>query len=199
MLTLIEAFEITGLSRPMQDQLLQLYGDPDRHYHGLRHLSDMLRWVSRDQPDLPTLLDAILFHDSVYHLTPVSPGFNEAMSLAVYLMSHQDGDSRRTCEVIQAITASAYHTVDQANLGATAQLFLDLDLQSFGQPLDRYLDDDRRVGLELEPVAGHRFTELRRRFLERLLARQQIYYIRTDWEETARTNIQYTLDHLDHS
>jgi len=73
-------------------------------------------------------------------------------------------------------------------------LFLDFDLGSFAQPWESMRRDSLNVLLETEPYYG-KLSALRSSavFMEALLKRDSLYYVKKDWVPLARGNIQRRL------
>ena len=51
MFTLEEAFDRVGMPLIVQEILKECYEQPHRHYHGLDHLREMLKWLPQDYPE----------------------------------------------------------------------------------------------------------------------------------------------------
>lgn len=221
MFTLDEAFDLCDLREVVRLQLKKSYSEPHRRYHTLEHLKNMLRWVPslKDRKgfvdyETTILVNAILFHDLVYLPQPVAPGYNESLSAVEYTIQEywlktpfvegqlypRTAGTLFEAYVIEAINASAHHTLFQKHLRPTSEWFLDLDLQSFGQGYDEFeLDSDRNLeelALIYEKATATELRHGQAAFYEKLLARPKIYYRMTEWEDTARTNIRQRLDSL---
>lgn len=210
--TLEEAFEKVGLPIYPQTILKACYEQPHRLYHNLDHLREMLRWVPRDHPEVEIVIDAILFHDIVHTPTPSPKGVNEALSVAEYIIYNtktlafdnpfsQDGEGSLEYEkrVISAITATAFHTEDQRYLSDISKLVLDLDLATFALPWDEYRIWNDKVESEnaiiWKDVSPDIIKQGRCMFLQTLLARKSLYYIKTEWEQQARNNINKDIEY----
>lgn len=203
---------MVGLSDEEQAFIKTNYSYPHRKYHNLTHLEDMLRWVPESvgsEMDRAALVDSILYHDIVYSKEPVSPGLNESLSIMTYFMvgvycSHCP-DTRPpvaawearldyNAAVTHCINATAYHHIDQPYLTGLGQLMVDLDLQSFAQPREEFLEGSQAVMDEFTSYCTPTdFLKGNRKFLEMLLARRKLYYVRTDWETPARENIAFRI------
>jgi len=193
------ALKHLGYKKETQDYILSLYNLPYRKYHNERHLDNMLRWVDPDYKHLRHLLESIIFHDVIYSDQLVAPGYNEAASVAIYAMKKATGeeDASDVLIPVQAINATAYHDRDQLFLGQVAKLTLDFDLQSFSRPRDEFLIDSDLVRQEFEPIVGEEaFLKGNKAFLEKLLKREKLYYIVSDWEERARANLEWRIKNM---
>ena len=204
--TVAKAMDHLKLPAYVKGLLREMYSEPHRAYHNLQHLENMLRWVPKDHPQLEVILEAVLWHDVVYPNVPAPAGLFEALSIAEYTLYSfyagrgtpeldPRGRNAKNYEherlVIEAINASSRHDQHQRGLSETTQFFLDLDLQSFAQPWEEMRSDSQAVVAELHPIFGETFYLGNKLFLEKLLARPQIYYTApVEWEKRARTNIQ---------
>jgi len=114
-------------------------------------------------------------------------------------------------KVIGAITATAHHLEDQKYLTDVAKWVLDLDLSTFALPWEEYCVWKERVESEnaliwsnvkpeviYNPIVESLGSQIpttklirmgRCVFLESLLKRKHLYYIKHDWETQARKNI----------
>jgi len=208
MFTLEEAFERVGMPLIVQEIIKECYEQPHRHYHTLNHLREILRWLPKEHPEAEIAIEAILFHDIVHYPTPVAPGLNEALSIAEYLLYNTKALAVNTPfannksinfeferRVIETINATSRHTEDQQYLCDVAKLVLDLDLSTFALPWEDYVQWKKLVEIENEvmwldkyPVAAIR--KGRCLFLKSLLQRKRLFYIKTEWEDQARANLQ---------
>ena len=204
--TLEEAFEKLGMFLYPQTTLKSCYNQEHRLYHNLDHLSEMLKHVPQDHPEVEIILDAILFHDVVNSTKPEAKGLNEALSVAEYILyntkllafdnpfgSNGDGEIEYERKVVGAITATAHHLDDQSSLTDVSKWVLDLDLSTFALPWDEYLVWKNKIETENALIWSHLEPQLvvkgRCIFLKKLLERQQLYYVKTEWENQARDNI----------
>lgn len=196
--TFDKAMRYLAIPKEWVERLQNMYSRPERKYHNVSHIESVLRWLRSDsypEPALSTILNSILFHDIFYKVGQVPPGYNEAMSIALYCnylnaaqrAKAMAGDDRY---VIEAINATAYHLDDQKYLSTSTKLVLDLDLQSFAQPWLEYEADCDKVRAELtQTYTPMDYDEGRLNFLKAMLSREKIYYMHTEWEEPARANL----------
>jgi predicted metal-dependent HD superfamily phosphohydrolase len=219
MMTLEEAFEKLGMPLYPQLVLKTCYEEPWRHYHNLGHIEEMLKHVPKDHYEVEIILDAILFHDIVQSPTPSPSGLNEALSVAEYLsynakalasntpFGNNDGSLEYERRVIEAITATSRHLEDQQFLTEVSKLVLDLDLSTFALPWEEYVVWKDKIEKENNAIYGSTLKKIyhddsfssfikekRAQFLQKLLKRHTIYYIKTEWEESARSNIEKDID-----
>jgi len=204
-----EAFDILNYTPRRREKIKSLYNLPHRKYHNLQHINNMLRWVDKDHSRLSVLLECIIYHDLQYSRKMCPPGINEAMSISLYMINklkiHFESDSSLLesridldiVSVTEAINATGHHDKDQENISKLTQLVLDLDLQSFAQSREEFLQDSENVRLELADVYGEKaFLKGHIKFLKTLLKRKRIYYVKTEWEKTARENLAWRISEL---
>ena len=208
MFTLEEAFDRVGMPLIVQEILKECYEQPHRHYHGLDHLREMLKWLPQDYPEAEIAIEAILFHDIVHYPAPTSPGLNEALSIAEYLLYNTKALAVNTPfannrnvnfeferRVIETINATSHHMEDQQYLSDVAKFVLDLDLSTFAAPWEEYMRWKKRVEQEnaiiwLDKYPPEAIKKGRCIFLQTLLKRKRLFYRKTEWEDQARANIQ---------
>jgi len=203
-LNIDKAFELLGYHDTRQQKIKNLYNQPHRKYHNIKHINNMLRWVE-PHDRLHTLLECIIYHDLQYTKKVSPPGLNEAMSISLYMinklkMFFDSEPSLRSANIDQeiisvteAINATAHHDKDQKHLSFLTQLVLDLDLQSFGQSREEFLEDSHNIRLEL---GDKTFLKGGKKFLQTLLKRKQLFYLKTDWEDQARSNISWRIKNM---
>lgn len=191
------AMEYLDLSPFLREDIHQAYSQPDRTYHNIQHLNDMLRWIPQEEFEFKKeLVQAVVFHDYVYEKFKPT-GYNESQSLVRAALAVLLNQTKMRYEiVVEAINATAYHDRDQLFLSPTTKLLLDLDLQSFAQPRDEFLKSSHNVLLEFDPKAGLLVREGNRKFLETLLKRKKLYYVKTEWEEPARENLAWRIENM---
>lgn len=207
--TLEEAFDLINMPQIPRGEIRTRYQEAHRYYHNLDHLREMLRWVPKNHPEATSVLEAILFHDIVHSPSPSPLGVNEALSCAEYVVYtflgiyhfhsgitpfglEGDGSLFSERRVIEAITATAYHTEDQDDLCDVAKLVLDLDLSMFALPWEEYQIASQKLEKELSEIYGIDITEGRASFFKKLIKRKKLYYIKTEWEDIAKENINKT-------
>lgn len=211
-MNLEEAFAKIQMPVIIQTVLMDCYNQSHRHYHNLEHLREMLRHVPANHVEIEIIIDAILFHDIVHLSAPVSPGLNEALSIAEYLSYNTKamavnapfGKNNASSfeyekRVIEAINATSRHTEDQHFLGNVTKLVLDLDLSTFALPWEDYLIWKEKIERENVEVWGseYQLSDIKRgrgQFLRTLLKRTQLYYTKVEWELQARDNIQRDIE-----
>jgi predicted metal-dependent HD superfamily phosphohydrolase len=182
----------------MLEQLLAAYDTPERGYHNLEHLREVLERVDEivaAEPDRPVDLDpvrlAAFFHDAVYRIDPDDGTSNEEASarwvqdaLATRL---PEADVRRVAELVRATHDHRAAPDDHA-----AGVLMDADLAILAAPSDRYARYVEGVRHEYASVAEPEFRIGRAQVLTDLVEREHLFhtaYGRSTWEEPARANI----------
>jgi predicted metal-dependent HD superfamily phosphohydrolase len=198
MLEFPSACKELGYDRWVSNSLERQYGNLGRHYHNLNHVNAMLELIDTEPglvgEDRRDLIKATLWHDYIYRFFDNLPGENELLSAVEYCRL-TDCHTPDTA-VYKMICASSNHAIDQKNAAAYPMvgLFLDFDLGSFAQPWEIMRRDSLNVLLEAEPYYG-KLSALRSSavFMEALLKRDSLYYVKKDWVPVARGNIQRRL------
>lgn len=114
--------------------LLDRHGEPHRHYHGVRHIADLLgRIAALDFTRPDEAVAAAFLHDAIY---AVGAPDNEARSadLALQALGELDGDGFAG-QVAALCEATATHA---ATGEADTDLFLDADMAVLGDPAPAY-------------------------------------------------------------
>lgn len=167
--------------------LLRRYGQPQRHYHDLRHLGEVLAAVDQlaaHAADGRAVRLAAWFHDAVYD--PGAPD-NERRSAALArgALPPALGD-----KVAELVLVTAEHAPPAGD--ADAAVLCDADLAVLAASEQRYAEYAADVRREHAHVPDNVFTSARATVLERFLAREHLYTTgtaRARWERQARSNL----------
>ncbi len=174
------------------DELVQLYAEPARHYHTLRHIRRCLNYLDQARsaiphPDVVEL--ALWCHDVIY-----VPGArdNEQRSADWF---RQWADDRivvgeRICEMILATK----HT--RVPAGLDDRFACDIDLAVLGARRDNFREDGARLRAERPDLDDRAYDMHERTILGNLLARSRIYhtdFFHTLCETRARGNLMWRL------
>jgi predicted metal-dependent HD superfamily phosphohydrolase len=175
------------------EELVRAYAEPQRHYHTLDHIADILRLLEErgGASDADGVKLAILFHDAVYD--PARQD-NEAASanLAVRQLSALGFPGQLVGKVEGYVLATQHGVAIAATRDADLDLLLDLDLSVLAAASDRYQTYALAIRREYSAVPDVLYRPGRRRVLEGFLARPQIYRterLRALWEAPARANL----------
>lgn len=173
--------------------LVRAYGEPQRHYHTLTHIAELLRLLDEHggiaDGDAVTL--AILFHDAVYD--PARQD-NEAASanLAREQLTLLGFPLQLIAKVEHYILVTQHGASLSAGGDADLEILLDLDLSVLAAASDRYRAYAQAIRQEYAVVPDELYRPGRRRVLQGFLARAQIYQterLRALWETPARANL----------
>ena len=184
------------IGKAQQTELVALYRQPGRHYHGLAHIEALLALASeyRDRLSDPEAVDAaIWFHDAIYDSRRSD---NEARSVALAtekLSSHAAPE--RLARIVAMIEATATHGLPDLGDEATtrdAAFFLDMDLSILGAPPAAFDSYEAAVRREYAWVDEKAWRSGRAAVLKKFLARPRIFHteaFRQDFEDQARKNM----------
>lgn len=175
------------------------YGAGMRHYHGWKHIADLLAGhdAVRNLPEFVDLdhdaLDlAIVFHDAIYETDRTD---NEARSADLFTThAAPAGESERLRSVDAMIRATATHgpSPDPAT-----RLMLDLDLAVLGAPPSTYAAYKAAIRREYGAVSESAWRLGRADVLGRFLARPRLYqtdHFHDRLEASARVNLTAEMD-----
>jgi predicted metal-dependent HD superfamily phosphohydrolase len=172
----------------LRDRLCEVYDDPARGYHDLRHLTEVLEHLDElmphDHPARDTLLLAAWFHDAVYD----TAGDNEERS--AQLAEHELAGTPHVDDVARLVRLTETHRA--ADDDFDGQLLCDADLAILAAPPQRYDDYTAGVRAEYAAIPDRVFREGRRSILQKLLAKPTLFHTdqaRRRWEERARANL----------
>ncbi len=187
------------------ESLLVAYGDPQRAYHGLRHLQHVL-W-ELDQVPASQLEDterikveaAIWFHDLVYEFKKRDNEFQSARACERVLggaVGSTPG-AAAVAEIVRLIELSTHREPTPADFRAdprrknTLELFLDLDMSILGQSGIVYGEYAQNVRLEYQHVGDWTYAHFRKRFLRHVIAHGAFRsnYFRELYGAAAETNL----------
>lgn len=193
-------------------RLLGAYGSPERAYHDLRHLTEVLERVDElagaaTDPDLVRL--AAWFHDAVYDTSSdhaigsddaSSAAGNEELSaeLAERTLLGLRVDPDAAAEVARLVRLTAAHDPDP--LDANGCVLCDADLAVLARDPAGYLGYVAAVRREYAHVPDELFRRGRAAILRGLLAEPVLFrtpLAHDRWEATARANVTAELSTLE--
>ena len=177
-------------------RLAAAYTAPERHYHTLGHLENLLRQVGRfPRQDAAVVELAGWYHDAVYHaLRPDNEEKSAEWALA-FLTETTLGPAR-AARVADLIRRTHDHTQPQPPGDADLLLFLDADLSILGAPEAAYWEYARQVRREYRLVPDLLYRPGRRQVLARLLAAPLLFHtpaLQAELDAPARRNLQAEL------
>lgn len=181
-------------------ELRARHDEPQRAYHGWRHIQALLRLreeVADRLADPSAVLWAILFHDAVYDPRAADNEERSARLLeAAEVAGLDDATRSRAARLIRMTAAHAIPGRLPADEGADAALFLDMDLSILGATPAAFDAYEAGVRHEYAHVAEPAFRSGRAAILRRFAERERLYL--SDWgrqrfEAAARANIARSL------
>ena len=179
--------------------LIAAYAAPSRHYHDLRHLSEVLDRLDEltstagPAPDSTVLRLAAWFHDAVYQGGPDDEELSACW--AETGLGAAGLETARVAEVARLVRLTAGHRPaadDRAGL-----MLCDADLAILGAEPDRYAEYAADVRREYAHVGELEYAAGRCAVLRTLLRAPALYGTelgRRRWEARARSNIQAEID-----
>jgi predicted metal-dependent HD superfamily phosphohydrolase len=184
---------------PIFDRLIAAYAEPQRYYHNLEHIAEMLKVVGRladTAANLPAVQLAVWFHDAVYD--PKAKD-NEARSaqLAVELLQPLGIPTPTLDHVATLINATAHGT--PAEIDADTAVLLDADLAILAAEEKRYRRYASAIRQEYVWVEEEAYRTGRAQVLANFLARPRIYLTERMFvaaEEAARVNMAAEIESL---
>lgn len=170
--------------------LVHMYSEPQRRYHTLDHIDDLLTKQEKWFPDVSVEVKlAIWFHDCFY-----LPGFgeNENFSAAImqYCLYPKYIDATSLDEIDQLIAYTINHDVNQMSYPG-ADIVCDLDLSGLGDTPEKYDRNTENVRAEYARYSDAEWAVGRSKFIDSFLARPKIFHTETlaHLEGPARANL----------
>ncbi|MEH0545125.1 hypothetical protein QA802_19145 [Streptomyces sp. B21-105] len=184
---------------PYADALLARWQEPQRRYHTLTHLTDVLDRVDVLQahaadPDVVRL--AAWFHDAVY-LPDRSENEERSARLAERALAEAGAPAEKTAEVARLVRLTVTH--DPADDDPDGRVLCDADLAVLASPPSAYAAYTAAVREEYSFVPNDAFRAGRSDVLRQLLALPRLFrtpYGSEHWEDTARYNLRGELELL---
>ena len=176
------------------DQLVQLYGEPQRHYHTFDHITHCLAKMDEvvEQVKCPEALElAIWYHDAIYQ---ISAKDNEQRSKDLFIAHSSEVLDDNLRQQVYALIMVTVHPSVPSNPDQC--LMVDIDLASFCLPWREFLRDSNRVRKELAHLSDVDFNAGQIHFLRILAGREWFYnspHYRQHHEQAAHDNINHLL------
>ena len=192
--------------RDVGQKLLECWAQPQRRFHNLRHLADVLGRVDElsqetHHPELVRL--AAWYHGAVFAVHPgpvpsyqVGEDCTASAKLAVQQLAGLGMPADRARRVGELVNALARHAPDSGDVDSA--VLSDADLAVLATEPQRYREYLREVREEYADISPADFVNTRIEILSRLLARHRLFSSpRAEmWEEAARQNIDAELQRL---
>lgn len=185
----------------MADELVAAYGEPQRHYHTLRHVHACLQGaanIEMDPDDRIVVELALWFHDVVYDPTRSDNEARSADRARAWVADAVRNPLGRAGEVADLVLMTAGHTLEPAADDLT-RIVHDVDLAILGAHPDLYVTYAEQIRREYRHLDDATFATGRRRVLESLLATTPLFALpgfRAQIEPQARRNMEDELGRL---
>lgn len=168
------------------------YSGPDRHYHNLRHVAEVLRLLEQFggmAADYDALRFAAWFHDAVYD-TRKQSNEEESAALAGRALEEMEVPTSKIGLVRRLVLATKKHEAEGGlpDVG----LFLDADLSILGADEETYLVYSEAIRREYAWVPEAAYREGRLKVLTNFLRRERLYYtepLAERFDARARSNL----------
>ena len=182
-------------------RLAAAYDAPERHYHTLQHIENLLDRVEAHPLQDPVVVGlAVWFHDAVYNPLGTDNEAQSARWALSFLQETSLAPARRE-RVADLIRRTQDHTQPQPPDDADLLLFLDADLSILGAPEAAYWDYARQIRREYQLVPDLLYQPGRRKVLAKMLAAPVLFHtpaLRNELDAQARRNLQAELDAWEH-
>ncbi len=175
---------------PLLLELSSMYCQPQRHYHDLRHIADLLVWGQAFPLD-EIQVWAVWFHDAIYDVTR-KDNEEQSAQLVERRLPAQGYDEAFVAEVAQIVRDTEKHIPSTPR----AEAVIDVDLAPLAIPEPAFLANRARIRKEVAHATDEQFVAGTAAFAESMLKRDRIYY--TPWgqsrEAKARQNLRLLLE-----
>ncbi|XP_076462765.1 uncharacterized protein LOC143295085 [Babylonia areolata] len=193
----------TEMVKKWGEEISHRYSENRRHYHTLKHLSDMMKLLhtwGESIRDYPAVVLAVLFHDIVYN--PESPtNENDSVELFKTFAEEINLSEELSQKVAAMIKATIKHLPeDEACADPDLLFFLDFDMAILGQSqqvYDLYAANIRQEYCHMDTEA---FCKGRTKVLQTFVARPRIYFteeLHKAFDNKARQNMLREVESLD--
>jgi predicted metal-dependent HD superfamily phosphohydrolase len=179
--------------------LVNAYTQPDRHYHNLTHIHQVLTTLDRFSATIDNPLAvyfAAWFHDFVYN-SQASDNELQSTKAAKEVLISIGAEHKLIDRVQELIMATQGHQI--AANDRDRCIFLDADLAILGADPARYQAYSRSIRREYSWVSDSAYQAGRIRVLESFLHRDRLYYTEIlfgELESMARNNMSCEIDRL---
>jgi predicted metal-dependent HD superfamily phosphohydrolase len=154
------------------------YTEPQRAYHSLAHISQMLRLLSTCKPQTSSsaIQLAIWFHDLVYEQPHLRRDLEEQSAADFWAFAALVPLNEELCQQVgDMIMASKQHVkaldeIDQQSAQSDLRLFLNLDLSILAADAATYDAYAESIRIEYNQVPSGDFRTGRRAFLQRMVS-----------------------------
>ena len=179
--------------------ILDLYDEPDRHYHNIDHIGTMLVVFKSSRPKctMPSEVTlAIIFHDAIYN-PQARDNEEKSAELAVETLA-TFGVPKVSLDLIEESILSTKHHTPTAHPAST--LIIDTDLSILGSIDEEYDKYSRAIRAEYSFVSNEDYRVGRTNVLKSFVNRDSIYllpWFRERFEKQAQKNIELEIAMLE--
>ncbi|MDD5456639.1 MAG: dephospho-CoA kinase [Candidatus Margulisbacteria bacterium] len=183
------------------DEIARLHQIPERGYHTIMHVMEMLCWFHQIKDKLEHPLEvylAIIFHDIIYDAA-LKDNEEQSAELAKKLITkHVMNEDINVDLIVRLIQLSAKHLEDLKDLTNDEKIFLDMDMGIFAAPKKRLLTCEGGVYKEYGKIYPlEAYIKGRSMFLNSLLLPEKSIFrselFKEKYEDLAKANIKYLL------
>ena len=177
--------------------LVSAYSSPNRYYHTLKHIHQVINTIDTLQvytQDLPSVKLAAWFHDIVYD-PHAQDNEEKSADYAAKILANLGIPVNNINTVRQLILNTKYHQGDDIN----SQVLLDADLAILAAKPGEYQEYSQAIRQEYAWVSESEYITGRRQVLERFLQRERIYFTPLMFdsaEQSARCNLETEITDL---
>ena len=174
---LIQAFGVQpGAAQVAFSDLVAAYASPNRYYHTLEHIRQVLQTVQllKDYAkNLEIVRLAVWFHDVVYD-SQATDNEERSADYADKLLNDLEIPISAISATTHLILKTKHHQAEQNDFDSL--VLLDADLAIFGSPPHQYQQYVWAIRQEYSWIPEQQYRVGRRQVLEKFLQRQKIYY-----------------------
>jgi predicted metal-dependent HD superfamily phosphohydrolase len=186
---------------PFGRNLIERWSEPQRRYHTVDHLLDVLNRVDELAPhtrgaDIDAVLLAVWFHDAVYR-PDRSENEERSAALARRALPEAGVPQARTDEVARLVRLTVSHDPEPGD--TNGELLCDADLAVLAGPPGEYAQYAAAVRQEYGFVPDDAFLAGRADVLRQLLGLPRLFrtpYGQDRWEHLARQNLRTEMELL---
>lgn len=182
------------------NRIVNLYSTPDRRYHTLVHLFEMVGYLDLVQQSTnPVMILAVFFHDAIYDAKSATNEEDSANLFREFCEDMQCGDEEIASNVINYILATKSHIIPKDDCDPNIALFLDIDMAVLGKDEPAYLHYASLIRQEYIFVDRSIYCEKRADILSTFLAARHIFVsilMRKALESKARENLSTEIELL---
>lgn len=189
----------SAIARKTFLDIANLYSSPNRFYHNLDHVSQVLQVIEllrslALEPD--TIAFAAWFHDVIYDAKS-NDNEEKSAEYAASLLNYFKLSSKLINSVTNLILKTKTHRYPDNDIDS--QILMDADLSILGADVSNYRRYSQAIRQEYSWVSDESYQVGRLKFLQNILQRPRIYLTDTMFatlEINARGNIQTEIQYL---